>query len=406
MALTNIAIQRTPGDPIEIVIAAETGIPNANQTVMLFGHGAATGSAGSGTAQVYAVTTISNVADPVAGSLEANAAFGSGSELAKMVIAAINANFLIGASNYPALKCVRLNLTDTDFGGSVNPLAFAQAAKVEQEFAVTPYDAATGTANLTAFKAHCASLSGAQRVQNSQFGTIGVGSNYSVTDPSTLPTPDTQYLSLYWFRQTTTQTYSLGELSAAIAALLAANQIPFNPLTGSQVGGLLPQTLLSDYISIGAGLESETALNKGWNPLRTTASGIVQMVRTVTSRITATGTGTGTQVTAYYDLQDFQVLYYWRKVLFARFSQPDFQQSKASALTGGQVLGEGLRLASLMEDQGMFQDTAKIASQFVVQRNVSDRSRFDFLTPVNVIPGLYVIATQIMATTEFDSFTV
>jgi phage tail sheath gpL-like len=53
----------------------------------------------------------------------------------------------------------------------------------------------------------------------------------------------------------------------------------------------------------------------------------------------------------------------------------------------------------------MFQAVTQLASMFVVQRNASDRSRFDVQTPVNVIPGLHVIATQIAAGTLYDTLT-
>ena len=49
MALTSIADQKTPGRPIEITFAAETGLPSANQEILIFGHmveaGAASGDA-------------------------------------------------------------------------------------------------------------------------------------------------------------------------------------------------------------------------------------------------------------------------------------------------------------------------------------------------------------------------
>src|ERR1700747_1994767 len=128
MALTDIGSQRTPGRPIEVTFAAETGPPSANQILMLIGHAAATGTAGSGTATIYQVTTINNSTDPVAGTTEANTKFGTGSELAKMVIAAINANQ--GGSNFPTIKCVPLASFDTAFGPA--DIALTNSQKVEQ----------------------------------------------------------------------------------------------------------------------------------------------------------------------------------------------------------------------------------------------------------------------------------
>ncbi len=113
-----------------------------------------------------------------------------------------------------------------------------------------------------------------------------------------------------------------------------------------------------------------------------------------------------TDVTSYYDVQDFQVLYFWRKTLFTRFNQPDFKRRKASSETADLILSEAIRLANVFEDQGMFQAVSRLAKKFRVERSSSDRHRFDLKTPVNVIPGLHVIATNIEATTEFDSLAI
>ena len=66
------------------------------------------------------------------------------------------------------------------------------------------------------------------------------------------------------------------------------------------------------------------------------------------------------------------------------------------------ALGEMLRLANLFQDQTMFQAVQQLAPQFQIQNNPSDRSRFDYLTPINVVPGLHVMAGNIQAGTQFD----
>ena len=128
-------------------------------------------------------------------------------------------------------------------------------------------------------------------------------------------------------------------------------------------------------------------------------------VRTVTGRLSADGSGSPV-VTAYYDVQDFQVLYFWRKTVYTRLSQPDFKRRKASATTAREILAELIRLAREFENQNMFQAVSQLSKQFQVERSSSDRHRFDVKTPVNVIPGLHVIATNIEATTEFDELSI
>lgn len=395
MALTSIGSQKTPGRPIEITFAAETGTPSAVQEVLLIGHK----DAASGSATVYEVVDISNVSDEEAATTEANSKFGEGSELALMVIAAVKAN--AGRSTFPSLKACPLASSDTDFGTA--DIALTNVKRVKAEFVVSPYDADDVTLR-DALADACEAMSGAQRVQNNQFGSIGVAANRDVSDPASLLAPDTQYLSLVWMPDSGTPDYSLGELAAAYAAVVAGNGVPFNPTDNAVIGGVDAPADSTEWITVGGGLESETALEKGWTPLRVLPNGDVAIVRAVTTRIT-TGDGV-TAVSAYYDVQDFQVLYYWRKTLFTRFNQSDFSSQKASVETAKNIKSEVIRLAQAFEDQNMFQSVSELAKSFVVERNASDRNRFDVFTPVNVIPGLHVIATNVNATTEFDAVTV
>lgn len=400
MALTSIADQKTPGRPIEITFAAETGLPSSNQELLLIGHAASSLAASS----LYVVTQINNSGDPTAGTTEANSKFGAGSELAKMVIAAINAN--AGSSSLPAIKCVALASTDVDFGAA--DAALTAVARVKAEYVVSPYDGNSSTLR-DKLKATMLLMSGAQRVDNNQFGSLGVVFNRSITDPSLLPKFDTQYLIGVQLKDTGTganaPVKSIGEMAAAAAAKMAGNLAPFNPLDSVTIQNVAAPLIQTDWPTVGAGLESESALNQGWTPLYVKPNGEVAFVRTVTGRLSADGSGSPV-VTAYYDVQDFNVLYLWRKTLWTRFSQPDFKQRKASATAAQDIKSEAIRLATAFEDQGMFQAVKDLAKEFVVQRGVSDRSRLDVLTPVNVIPGLHDIATNVRATTKFDVITV
>lgn len=393
--LTNIGQQKTPGRPTEVTFAADLGEPSDLQEILLIGHKDVT----SGTEAVYVVGEMANAGDIVAGTAEANAKFGAGSELAKMVIAAINAN--AGQSSLPNIKYVPLASTDTDFGAG--GAALTAAARVKVEFLVSPYDGNNQTLR-DQLKASVLLMSGAQRVDNNQFGTMGVVFNRSVTDPTTLPSPDTLAIIPVWMPDAA-PVLSIAEMAAAAAAVMAQQGVPFNPLDDITIQNVAAPVSSSDWITVGNGLESEAALAKGWTPLKVKANGEVAFVRSVTSRISADGSGSPI-VESYYDVQDFQVLYFFRKTVWTRFSQPDFKQRKASSRTAQDILSEVIRLASLFEDQEMFQAVSELAKQFVVQRNVSDRSRFDVKVPVNVVPGLHVIATNIVAGTQFDLLTI
>lgn len=397
MALTSIGTQKTPGRPIEVTFAAELGLPSANQEVLLFGRKDAV----SGTIGEYKVTTIANSGSLTAGTEEAEEKFGAGSELAKMVEAAIRA--VSGLGTVPTIKCIPLASTDTDFGP--NDEALVTARNVKAEYIVSPFDGQDSvTRNL--LRDHALLVSGAQRVENNQFGSFGVVANLSVDDPSNLDKFDTQFLIGCWYRVIAgTINYSVAEVAAAAATRIAANVAPFNPLDDADIIGLPFSDDDSDFITVGAGLESEVCLNQGWTPIYVKPNEQPAFVRTVTGRISPDGTGSP-EVTAYYDVQDFNVLYFWRRTLFTRFSQTDFKRRKASQDAAQQIKFELIRLASLFEDQEMFQAVSQLAKKFVVERSLQDRHRFDFKTPVNVIPGLHVIAGNIEASTEFDTISI
>ncbi len=388
-----IADQKTPGRPIEIEFEASTGLPTANQELLLIGRAA------SGTTGTDTVITISNVGDATAGQAEAETKFGVGSELAKMVVAAIKSNLNAGRTNSPSIKCIPMLSTATDFG--TNDSALVAARNVKAEFVVSPYDG-TDTTLVNKLKEHCALVSGAQRVENNQFGSIGVAANFNVSDPANLNAPDSQYLSLVYMRDSA-PAITLGELAAAYAAALAGNAVPFNPVNNFVLGNIAAPVTSTDNLSIGAGLESETVLNKGWTPLKVKPNTEVAIVRSITTRITTNGT---TAVSSYFDVQDFQVLYYWRKTLWTRFNQTDLTNTKRSVKTARTIKGEALRLAKIFEDNSMFQSVAELATQFTVTASLTDRNRFDVVTPVNVIPGLHVIATTIKASTQYDTISV
>lgn len=396
MALTSIGNQKTPGRPVEVTFAAETGLPSDSQELCLIGHK----DAASGSASAYFVTQISNVADPDAASGEVAAKFGQGSEIAKMVLAAIKAN--AGGGTFPSIKCIALPAAVTDFGPSDEALVALKRTKAE--LVASPYDGQT-SALRTKLRDAILTMSGAQRVHNNQFGSIGVVANRNQADPSLLDKFDTQFIQGVYLRDSGTPDYSLGELAAAAAAVQAANLSPFNPLDDITIQQLAAPALSTDWLTRGAGLESEVVLNQGWTPLYVKPNGEVAFVRTVTGRLSPDGTGSPL-VTAYYDFQDFQTLYLFRKTVYTRFSQPDFKQRKASADTAQEIKSEVIRLMQAFQDQGMFQAVDQLAKQVQVERATSDRHRFDVKIPVNVVPGLHVIAINVEAGTQFDTLSI
>lgn len=396
MGLTTIGDQKTPGRPIQLTFAPNTGLPSNVQVLEVFGHMGASGTGASGSQSAtggYVPYVVSNVADPTAASGELAPLYGAGSELVKMVVAAVQANS--GGTTFPAITVIPLYSSDTGFPAA----ALAASSKIPGNFLVSPYD--SESVNMATLNTQAQSLSGPQNVENNQFGCFAVGATQGII--STLTKKDTQnFIGVYLRDSAVSKPRLIGELAAMGAAVLAGNAIPFNPVDNVQIQNLAAPASQSDWITVGAGLESESILNLGYTPLRVQADGTVRFVRSVTGRLTLDGV---TPVNAYFDVQDFQVLYYWRKTLWTRLNQPDLKQVKASQNTGKLILSEIIRLANLFQDQNMFQQVQKLAPLFQLERSATDRSRFDVFTPVNVIPGLHVVAVNVNAGTLFDSFT-
>lgn len=392
MALTDIGFQKTPANPMDLTFAAQTGLPALSSVVVLIGHAA------SGATGVNTIVQVVNTGDVGLATTEANAKFGTGSEAALMVIAAVTA--VAAGGTFPSLAVCPLASTDV----SIAVAAQTAIQKYPSNFVVTPYDLHSDATDRTILLTMVSTMSGPQRNANQQFGCVGVGATEATTNPAVLFEMDTQYLMGVYNRDSA-PAYTVGQVAAAAAAVCAANGVPFNPLSSVVVPGITAPTSMADWITVGAGLESEVILGRGWTPMMVLPNTTVAFVRTVTGRLTVGGLGV-TPVTDYYDLQDFQVLYFWRQTLSARFGQPDFKQAKASQAKGQAVKSEAIRLAKTFEDQGMFQAVDLLAKSFVVQTNASDRSRFDFFTPVNVIPGLAVLAGNIQASTLGDIVTI
>jgi phage tail sheath gpL-like len=313
-----------------------------------------------------------------------------------------------GANNFPKITTIPLASTDTGFGGSNQAMTSLLGVR-EPDFVVSPYDGVSSSANFNTLQSNILTLNGATRTDMQQFGSFGVVFNRSVpaSTPSQLPAFNTVNMIGCWLPDSATgalaPVYSVAQSAAACAAVIAQQGIPFNPLDRVVVNGLSAPNLMSDWITVGAGLESETALNQGWTPMRVNPNSQVAFVRTVTGLVT---NASNAAITAYYDVQDWQVLYFWRKTLWTRFTQPDIANQKASQAEAQLILSEIIRLANVFQDNNMFEQVQQLAKMFIVQRNSTDRSRFDVQTPVNVIPGLHVIAVNVIGTTLFDNFTV
>lgn len=193
-------------------------------------------------------------------------------------------------------------------------------------------------------------------------------------------------------------------VAAASAAGLMSLAFPYNPVQGVEIGGLVPPQNTSDWIAINPNGASEQALVAGLSPLRVMPGNTVGYIRSRTTYNLLPDNVT--PVTAYFDWQDLVIMNDFREGCYLIIQNPPFNNNpggtKASQAVAGLLKNEILRLAQSFEDQGAFQGVQSLAPQFLVAPSTTSRGRFDFQIPINVIPGLYVIAGNIQAVTTFD----
>lgn len=202
------------------------------------------------------------------------------------------------------------------------------------------------------------------------------------------------------------QSQAVEIVAASCAAAMMQSAFPYNPLQGVAIGGLIPPKKSSDKIIIDPNGSSEAALVAGLAPLTVQPGGSVAFIRT---RTTLTQNPDTSAVTAYFDWQDVVVLYDFREVCYQITQNPPFNNNpggtKASARTAALLKDEILREAQNFEDNGAFQNVKISAKKFLVQPSSTSKGRFDFKIPVEVVPGLYVIAGNIVAVSDLTTYT-
>jgi phage tail sheath gpL-like len=404
LPLTSIGNRLTPSNPSQLTFGQNIGLPSPLLTVCIIGHRGAAAASGSTGVTNYQVIKVNNTTDANAASGEVAGYCGAGSEIAQMVYAFVEAIEAEQGGTFPNINICPLASTDTDFGGGTNA-CLANIQKLRNDWIVSPYDGLNQTLG-QALLATCQTMSGPERVENNQFGTFGAVFNRSVVNPASLPNVYNSFnFEAFWLRDTGTganaPAYSVAQMCAAAVAQVAANAPPFNPMDSLPIGGVAAPLQNTDWISVGAGSESETALEQGWTPLKVRPDGSVGYVRTITTR---TFDQFGNPITndTYIDVQDFQVAFYWREAWWNAQQQPQFKNVKNSNQKVRDVRGAAVQLAGDFEDMGMFQAVAQLSKLFLVQKNATDRSRMDCQLPINIIPGLHVIATNTVLTTLFD----
>ena len=466
--LTSIGNRLTPSAPVEITYGAQ---PTAlgRKFATIFAHRAATGGLGMD----YEVLEVINVGDPVAAQAEVEEFAGVGSQAVEMALAFINANALVGRSNYPAFRIVLLPNAETSFGPADEALQATKALRTD--LFVSPYPA-DETVQFEKLRDWANFLSGPDRDLNGQFGSfvqlgfdgtiaeavalnlntrttlVGhlqdtndaavAGQTGTTEDGSNVITAIADTSEIYRGATITgagipantvvdkvqngqivisanatadasgvaltiqnVKSNTVPEIAAAHAAAMLQSAFPYNPLASVEIGGLQAPRKAEDVIVRDPFGASEQLLQAGISPLTVLPGNTVGFIRTVTTFRTLPG---NIAVTAYFDWQQIVTLYDFREICYQVTQLPPFNNNpggtKASAEKAARLKDEILAEAFIFEELEAFQNVKALAPFFQVEVRTDVRGRFDFKIPVDVIPGLHVIAGNIQAVSDLGEF--
>jgi phage tail sheath gpL-like len=394
MTASSITFTRVPGIKIPVVVN-NSGLVSADNTLIIVGRKAATG----GSALAGSLTQISNYGDPVAAATECTTLFGASSEAGEMVVAAINAILYSGLDDvqYPPIKVLALASTavSTDLAA-----IFANYLSTPFPYIVLPFEATDSTA-MTALKNHLTAINGNDRGDNGQFGSFGFLALNATTATATPigVSAASQSILIPWLLDTAgTKANKVYNLAAAFAAVCASLAVPYLPLDGVKIGKINAPATASDWHTSGDTGTIALGLSAGLSPLQVNSSGDVVISRSVTTVRTVSSS----EDAAYYDLQDWQVLYYLRKQIYNLALQPRYKRAKASSAKLQSLKSEMIQICKTMESLEMLQQVDKLAANFTVARSVLNRHAAVYSVPVNVIPGFHNKGIEIDAGTSYD----
>ncbi len=352
----------------------------------------------AGTATNAEAVQIQNIGDDVAAlTTEVNGLFGAGSELAEMVIAANDGvlfsdldPLLLAPIKAIAMDDAEVDATATLAANSTLPMPFGALGFPS-----------TDATNLSAYKDHMVAISKSDRGDQGQFGSFGF--MHSDQDLATVvPIAEgvaRQEIMLPWLRDlAVTKKNKSHEVAAAVCMVCASNIVPFLPLNAIKVGKLEAPDDKSDFHTPGDAGTISVGLAAGLLPLNVDNGGNVRITRTVTASRRVVGTPDAN----YFDMQDWQVLYLFRKNAFNMTQQPNFLRAKGTVQKAEAMRRELLAIAKQMETAEMLQNVDQLADQFTFRRASDNRHAWIFEVPLNVVPGFHNKGIGEIGTTQFD----
>lgn len=371
----------------------------ADGTLVIIGREGAT--PGTVTDALNQNSFIENFGDPAAAALECATKFGASAEITEMVVAAIQGVLFSDNETKTFPKILAIPMANAAASSALAD-KLSLNLSIAMPFVVVPFPASDSVAML-ALKNHAIAISGDDRGINGQFGT----SAFMATDGSLATATAAglagalELLNVVWLRDTAvTKANKIHVVASAYAAVCAGMGIPFNPLNDIKVGGLLAPVSAQDWQTTGDTGSAALALDAGVTPLSVVPStGDVRIVRSITSRRPVVATSE----VAYFDLQDWLVLFYTRKTVYIIAQQPRYKNAKANVPRILALKSEILSAAIELEKLEMLQHVALLADQFTADRQSNNRHAAVYRVPLNVIPGFMNKGIELVGVTQFDS---
>lgn len=394
MTIPSFTFTRNPSVKVSVATSVN-GLVGADNQLVLVGRMAASGS----TVSAGVPTIINNYGDPVAAATECAGYFGVASEIGAMVVAAISA-VLYSDKQVKAYPPITVYPMASGAASSTLSTFLSGFLSLPAPYIASPFAAEDSTA-LNAISNFATAISAADRGDNGQFGSFAFAASLagiSTISPVGIAAAS-QTVVIPWIQDTGgTPANSVAQAAAAGAALCASNGIPYLPLTGTVVGGLLAPVNHADWLTNGDTGTVALGLAAGLTPLFVAPSGKVKLSRSITTSRKVSSVADS----AYYDVQDWQVLYYLRKVCYSLAMQPQYRQAKASVPVLKALKSDIYSACLDMEDLGMLQYVKKFADQFTVNLQPGNRNAAVYNVPVNVTPILANVGVAITGTITFD----
>lgn len=190
------------------------------------------------------------------------------------------------------------------------------------------------------------------------------------------------------------------EIAASLAGVAAYYlQIdPARPLQTLELPGILPPSA-QDELSL---QERNLMLFDGISTCKVTASGTVALERVITMYQV---NGAGAADTAYLDVNTLFTLSYirwdWRNHMLTRYPRHKLANDGTRYGAGQAIItpkvgrAEAIAKFRQWEEIGLVEGVDQFKRDLVVERNVSDPNRMDFLLPPDLVNQLMVMGTQI-----------